>query len=171
MQRGVLVPLLGLMAWAGGASESVGVRVADIAIPVSAVTVPLAAVTVSEASVVGRSDSVAMRRELIAAVRGEGSEDQRLMALAQVWDQDDIFFLFFKPGEDRNPNIRVAAVNRLAEIDVLKAVGEKTGIPEVSQAIAQRLEGIYPDSRDREFGPGDSPVAAQYARRLKTRMR
>lgn len=170
MQRGVLVFLLGLMSWTGGASESVGVRASDIAVPVSAVTVPLSAVTVSEASVAGLSDSAAARRELIAAVRGEGPEDQRLMALAQVWDQDDVFFLFFKPGEDRNPTVRVAAVNRLAEIDVLKAIGEKTGIPAVSQAIAQRLVGIYPDSRDREL-PDGSSVAAQYVRRMKTQLR
>lgn len=170
MQRSVLFSLLGLMALAGGASESVGVRVADIAVPVSTVTVPLSTVTVSEALVAGRSDSVAMRRELIAAVRGEGSETQRLTALAQVWDQDDVFYLFFKPGDDRNTDIRVSVVNRLAEVDVLKTIGEKTGILAVSQAIAQRLAEIYSDSRDREL-PEGSAVAAQYARRLKTQMR
>lgn len=170
MQRGVLVPLLGLMALTGGASESVGVRVEAIAVPVAAVTVPLAAVTVPETSVAGRSDSAAMRRELIAAVRGDGAEAQRLAALAQAWDQDDVFYLFFKPGDDRNTDIRISVVNRLAEVDVLKAIGEKTGIPAVSQAISQRLAEIYSDSRDRELPEGSS-AAAQYVRRMKTQLR
>ncbi len=122
----------------------------------------------SEDSVAGRSDSAALRRELVAAVRGDGALDQRLAALAQAWDQDDVFYLFFKPGYDRNTDIRISAVNRLAEVDVLKAIGEKTGIPAVSEAISRRLAEIYSDSRDREL-PGGSSVAAQYVRRMKAR--
>lgn len=165
------------MALTAGASESVGVRmedvavpIANVAVPVSDVTVSLSDVTASEASVAGQSDSEARRNELIAAVRGEGPMARRLSALAEVWDQDDVFYLFFRPGDDRSVDIRVSAVNRLAEIDVLKAIGEKTGIPAVSQAIAQRLAEVYSDSRDREL-PESSSCASHYVRRMKAKVR
>lgn len=167
----VVIPLLGLITLVSNGAPVVGVSADAVTVPLSAVTVPLAAVTVSAASITRQSDSCAQYQELVESVRKtDADETSRLAAMEQIIYQDDIFYLFFKPGEDRNIHVRVAAIQKLAEVDVLKALGKKMNVPEVSKAIEERLAAVYAASSDRE-SPEDSAVVAQYTQRLKARMR
>ena len=177
MRRSVSTVLFGLIALASGGAEPVGVKIDAVAVPASAVTVPLEQVTVSqeqvtvaESAMTALADSEKLRRELIDEVRGASSEDVRLKALSRLWEQDDVFYLFFKPGTDRNPAIRAAAIRSLAEVEVVKALGEKSGVPEVSKAASDRLSATYADAKDQKPVQGSS-VVRQYARRMKARSR
>lgn len=110
-------------------------------------------------------------KELLERVRNTNAPlAQRLAAMEQICNQDDIFYLFFKPGEDRNLQIRIAAVQKLTEVDILKILDKKVEIPELKKAIEERLAAVYADEKDRK-SPSDATVPVNYARRLKSRTR
>lgn len=149
----------------GGKSD--GVSADSITVSLDAVTMPVANVTVPESSVAYSADDSARRRNAIAFIRSAVSESERLKKMADLWNQDDIFYLLFKPGEDTNTAVRVAAVNGLAEIEILKAFVGKIKIREIEEAVTNRLNTIYVDGR-KGRSTEISPIVRQYARRLRS---
>ena len=92
----IAILAVGIATLTASGVEPVGVKVDLIAKPASAVTVPIESVTVSEADILRTAyDKVVTRQDLIAIVRGNGSEENRLRALNQIWDQDDVFLLLY----------------------------------------------------------------------------
>lgn len=159
---------MGALAAVSSGSDLVGVSADKLTVPIESVTVSEASVTASESDLLRSSDEDAVRKRLISIIRGKRPESERLAAFNRLWDQDDIFYLFFKPGEDRNVAVRVAAVNRLAEADLLRMIGERTNIPEVTEAIKNRINALYADDRDRRES-GNSTVSLCYISRLRSR--
>ena len=162
----IAILAVGIATLTASGVEPVGVKVDLIAKPASAVTVPIESVTVSEADILRTAyDKVVTRQDLIAIVRGNGSEENRLRALNQIWDQDDVFLLFFKPGEDRNVAIRTAAIDRLAEIDVMKVLAKKSQIHEVCEVADLKLKNAFPGGRKEDIEEIPA-VVGQYVQRL-----
>ena len=150
-----------LLTLASSAVEPVGV-------PVSAVTVPIESVTVVAKPLdVYRPQS---QVELTEQVRTGMSEESRVKALDAIQDQDEIFRLIFKPGEDKNVSVRVAAIDLIAEIDIVKVIAAKCQIPAVRDAAKKRLETIYATELDRVM-VDTSPVVNAYAKRLRAKQK
>ena len=93
-----------------------------------------------------------------------------MAALDGIQDQEEMFRLIFKPGEDKNVAIRVAAIDLIAEIDIVKAIAAKCQIQAVRDAANRRLEAIYATESDRMMG-GVSPVVNAYAKRLHAKQK
>lgn len=162
---------IGLSVLAAAGVSPAGVGIDSVAVPIGQVAIPVDKAVVSLASVTrcAKSDPVPSLADLVARVRDVRlTESERLAALEKIRDQDAIFYLFFKPGEDRNLAVRVAAVNRISEVDVLKALGEKTPIPEIRKAASSRLETVYADRRDRAYVRRSAVVQA-YLERMRSR--
>jgi len=153
-------------------AASIGESLEAVTVPEASVTASatsLASVTVPAASVACKDTAKAMtRQDLLAIVRGNGSLEERLAALDQVWEQDDVFYLFFKPGTEHKTDIRVSAVERIVEVDILKALAGKVGVNEVDAIIAERLKRVFPNDKGQRTSTS-SPVARAYAGRLRSR--
>ena len=95
-----------------GASQ-VGVSIAEIALPIESVVVSQKAITVSEKEI-ARAIPDAMpltQQDFYARVRGVlMPEAERVDAFNRILDQELVFKLFFKPGEDSNIAIRKLAI-------------------------------------------------------------
>lgn len=161
--------LAGLLAWTVWGAEAVVVNLDDVVVPASAVTARLDSLTVSEAAITVSAESEKIRRDLIDQVRHGKTEAERLAALAHVWNQDDVLYLFFKPGEDGNANVRIAAINRLMDVSVLKVLAEKVTIPDIAKAISNRLDQVYLNTNDRLAHANDKEVTRKYIQRIKER--
>lgn len=155
-------------------AEAVTVSAESVTVPGEAVTASAESVTISaEAAEIEeaglREVKLARertRRELVKAVRNTGrSEKKRVASLKRVWNQDDVFRLFFKPGEDRNAAVRAAAIGQIAEIDVVKRLAAGVEIPEVAAAAEKRLKSVFASESDRRAAPL-SNVARDYAQRM-----
>lgn len=165
--KGIVALTFGLCCAVLHGAVPVGVPVAEIAVPVKSVTVPKESVTVAEKDVSRRiPDKVPTLQELVALVRSTAPEKERLDALARIRDQDTLFMLFFKPGEDRSVLVRKSVLHGLAEVEIVKILAAKLNVQELKDAAVKRLKTIYADERD--FKPLDeSDVARCYATRMR----
>lgn len=147
----------------------VGRMVSEIAVPLEKVVVPLESVTVDESEIVKVApDKIPTMQELVSIVRHSKSTADRLAAFDAIWDQDVIFALFFKPGEDGNIEIRKRAIERMAEVELVKYLGARVPLPEVANAAKERLKGLYEDERD--FSPSESDsLIRSYVKRTTPR--
>lgn len=120
--------------------------------PASAVTVPLESVTVDEAAIRATiSPAPPSQMDLLKKVRStELPEAKRLAALAQIQDQDAIFQLIFKPGSDTNQSVRVAAVQAIADHDILWFLKTMCRDERVSAVAAARLAASGPPGNARD---------------------
>ena len=133
-------------------AKPVGVPLAAVAVPSESVTVPLESVTVNETSVrAAISPMPPSPSQWADMARSEKlSESERLAALANVQDQDALFRLMFKPGCDTNLAVRVAAMNAMAEIDVIRFMEANCPDRRVSEAAHERIAAIYGDKCSRQ---------------------
>ena len=107
-----------------------------------------------------------MQQELFDSVRNLKIEDERIAALDGILDQELIFKLFFKPGEDCNVAIRKSVLFRIAEVELVKVVADKIKVQELRAAAMARIKSIYANERD--FKPNfESQVARLYAQRMR----
>lgn len=165
--KGIVTLTFALCGAALFGAAPVGVPIAEIAVPVESITVSKDSVTVAEKDVSRIvPDKVPTLQELISIVRSTAPEKERISALDLIRDQETLFMLFFKPGEDRSIAVRKSALNRLAEVEVVKVLAEKLQIQELRDAALARIKTIYADERD--FKPlGGSDVVRQYAKRMR----
>lgn len=127
----------------------VGRSLSEIAVPLGHVEVAPESVTVSEAQVARVTFvKIATRHDLVSTVRNLKTISERLAVFEEICDHDDIFTLFFKPGNDRNGEIRKMALERMAEIEIVKSLGVRVPYPELKEAARARLQSIYRDERD-----------------------
>lgn len=160
MKGGILSGVL-LLTLASSAVEPTGM-------PISAVTVPLESVTVTARPLVVHR--LQTQVELAEQVRTGLSGESRVGALGDIQDQEEIFRLIFKPGEDKNEAVRVAAIELIAEIDIVKAIAAKCQVQSVRDAANRRLESVYAAEADRTM-TGTSPVVSAYAKRLRAKQK
>ena len=66
--------------------------------------------------------------------------------------------------------VRAAAIDRIAEVDLVKAIAAKCQVPAVRAAAKKRLESIYATELDREMADV-SPVVNAYAKRLREKQK
>lgn len=148
-------------------APQVGIPIAEITVPTESVTVLSKAITVTEREIT-RSipDVILIQQELFADVRNLNLGDKRFAAFNEILDQELIFKLFFKPGEDCNIAIRKLALFRMAEVELVKVIADKIKVPELQEAAMARIKSIYADERD--FKPNsESCVARLYAQRMR----
>ena len=150
------------------AAEIVGRPVSAVTTPLESVTVPIESVTVTEASVQATvSPMPQSQRQLAETARStKASEEERLAALAKVQDQDVLFQLIFKPGSDTNLAVRVAALNSLSELDVVRYLEAKCSDRRVCEAARGRLDAVYGGNRDRK-AEQCMPTFRAYAQRMR----
>jgi hypothetical protein len=151
-----------------GASQ-VGVSIAEIALPIESVVVSQKAITVSEKEI-SRAIPDAMpltQQDLYARVRGVmRPEAERVDAFNMILDQELVFKLFFKPGEDSNVAIRKLALSKLVEVELVRAIADKIEVPELRESAIARLKSIYVSESD--LKPiSESRLASLYVRRLR----
>lgn len=149
------------------AASQVGTSIAEVTVPTESVTVSQKEITVTEKNIT-RSvpDILSTQKEFFARVRNAAHEHERLSAFNEILDQELVFKLFFKPGEDRNIAIRKLALKNLAEIEVIKVIAEKIKVQELRDEAITRIKSIYADERD--FKPiSGSQVARLYAQRMR----
>ena len=129
---------------------------------------PIESVTVTEASIQATvSPMPQSQRQLAETARStKASEEERLAALAKVQDQDVLFQLIFKPGSDTNLAVRVAALNSLSELDVVRYLEAKCSDRRVCEAARGRLDAVYGGNRDRK-AEQCMPTFRAYAQRMR----
>lgn len=147
----------------------VGRPLSEIAVSLDRVEVPLESVTVSETQVARPTfDKITMVQDLMTIVRNSNSISERLAAFEKIRDHDVIFTLFFKPGKDRNVDVRKKALERMAEVEIIKSIGGLVQIPELKDAAQARLRTLYADERDL-LPHQDDGVIRSYAKRTRPR--
>ena len=159
--RGSILSGVLLLTLASSAAEPVGM-------PISAVTVPIESVTVAAQPLVVHRPQTQV--ELAEQVRTGSSQEVRVAALGAIQDQEEMFRMIFKPGEDKNVAIRVAAIDLIAEIDIVKVIAAKCQIQDVRDAANRRLAAIYATESDRTMVDA-SPVVSAYAKRLRAKQK
>jgi hypothetical protein len=145
----------------------IGLSIAEITVPVESVTVSQKTITVAEKDITRRiPDVVPTQQELFVRVRSMAPENGRIDAFKGIQDQEMIFKLFFKPGEDSNIAIRKLALSKLAEVEIVKVIAEKVKMQELHDAAMTRIKSIYANERDFKPIP-ESQVAMLYAQRMR----
>ena len=166
--RGIAILILCSCGVALYGATPVGISVAEITVPIESVTVSQKTVTVAEKDISRKIPDVMppTQQELYAKVRSMVTESERINAFNGIQDQEMIFKLFFKPGEDSNIAIRKLALNKLAEVEVVKVIADKIKLQELHDAAMARIKSIYANECD--FKPIlESQVARLYAQRLR----
>ena len=150
------------------AAETVVRPLSAVTTPLESVTVPIESVTVTEASIQATvSPMPQSQRQLAETARStKASEEERLAALAKVQDQDVLFQLIFKPGCDTNLAVRVAALNSLSELDVVRYLEAKCSDRRVCEVARERLDAVYGGTRDRKVEQC-MPTFRAYAQRMR----
>lgn len=165
--RGIAIVILCACGALLYGAPQVGIPIAEITVPTESVTVLPKAITVTEREI-SRSipDAIVMQQSLFDSVRNLKLGDERIVVLDRILDQELIFELFFKPGEDCNVTIRRLALSRIAEVELVKVIADKIKVPELREAAMARIRSIYANERD--FKPNfESQVARLYAQRLR----
>ncbi|MGN0826651.1 MAG: hypothetical protein ACI4QD_01805 [Kiritimatiellia bacterium] len=156
MKNAVMLAVGVATALAVYAAETVGKPLSAVAVPLGEVTVPIESVTLSFKN-----------EELAAAAQSiELPEAERLAAMAKISDQDVVFRLLFKPGRDTNVAVRIAALNSLADMDVVRYMAIKSSCPLVSKAAHDRLAAVYSSGCERTEEEC-RPAMRVYAKRMR----
>jgi hypothetical protein len=145
----------------------VGVPIAEITVPTESVTVLPIQKTVKEKDV-SRTipDVILTQQDLFDCVRNKKDLNERIVALNEILDQELIFKLFFKPGEDCNAKIRKLVLSRMVEVELVKVIAEKIKVQELREAAMARIKSIY--ANDCEVKPDkESQVARFYVQRMR----
>lgn len=166
--RGIAILILCSCGVALYGATPVGISVAEITVPIESVTVSQKTVTVAEKDISRKIPDVMppTQQEFYAKVRGMVTESERINAFNGIQDQEMIFKLFFKPGEDSNIAIRKLALNKLAEVEVVKVIADKIKLQELHDEAMVRIKSIYANECDYKPIPG-SQVAMLYAKRMR----
>ena len=77
------------------------------------------------------------------------SESERVATVAGISDQDAFFHLMLKPGSDTNLAVRVAALQSIAEMDVVRFMMEKAPDSRVAAAAKERISSVYGEKCNR----------------------
>ena len=126
-------------------AEPAGRPIASVTVPLASVTVPLDAVTVDEAAVrTAVSPAPPSQMQLVEKAQSTAlSEAERVATVADIRDQDAFFRLMIKPGGDTNLAVRVAALQSIAEMDVVCFMMEKSPDSRVAEAAKERILSVY----------------------------
>jgi hypothetical protein len=151
-----------------GASQ-VGVSIAEIALPIESVVVSQKAITVAEKEI-SRAIPDAMpltQQDFYARVGGVlMTEAERVDAFNRIIDQELVFKLFFKPGEDSNVAIRKLALSKLVEVELVRAIADKIKKQELREFAIARLKSIYISESDLKTIT-ESRLASLYVKRMR----
>ena len=150
--RRAIVLLAGLSAaYAAVSAEPVGRPVASVTVPLDSVTVTFDAVTVDESAVRATvSPAPPSQMQLVEKARSTDiSESERVATVAGISDQDAFFHLMLKPGSDTNLAVRVAALQSIAEMDVVRFMMEKAPDSRVAAAAKERISSVYGEKCNR----------------------
>ena len=172
------------------ASASAMAAAGVVGLPLDAVTVPIEKVTVAESQV--RAPSYAERCQ--TALNGK-TEDERLAAIDYVYDgetlvkvirtdksaavrraafaklvEDDLIFrMIFKPGVSGGvADVRLDAVESVAEVEVAKWLVARCSDAKVKQAASSRLSKVFATEKDRT-ADAQHPVVRSYIQRTANR--
>ena len=94
------------------------------------------------------------------------TEAERVDAFNRILDQELVFKLFFKLGEDSNVAIRKLALSKLAEVELVRAIADKIEVPELREFAIARLKSIYISECD--LKPiSESRLTSLYVKRMR----
>ena len=94
------------------------------------------------------------------------TEAERVDAFNRILDQELVFKLFFKPGEDGNIAIRKLALSKLVEVEPVRAIADKIKEQELREFAIARLKSIYISESD--LKPiSESRLASLYVKRMR----
>jgi len=144
--------------------------VCAVGVPVDEIVVPVDSITVDESSLrppsqekildMALNDSsesnrllalghIFDQRVLVDIIRKDPSSKVRLAAFDRIVDGDAIFRMIFKPGEKSTGDVRLAAINAVAEIEVVRVVSEKSTDIKAKNVASSRLSSVYAADSDR----------------------
>ena len=87
-------------------------------------------------------------------------------AFNRILDQELVFKLFFKPGEDSNVAIRKLALSKLVEVELVRAIADKIKEQELREFAIARLKSIYISECD--LKPiSESRLTSLYVKRMR----
>lgn len=178
MKRTLIVLASVIAASAAVADDAVGQPIEKITVPLESITVKesqLRAPTYEESREAALNGSTVEARlaaighihdeaTLIEIIRRDSDPAVRKEAFSRIVSDDAVFAMIFKPGTNGVADVRLDAIARVAELEVVKSLAERCPDPAAKKAAADRLAAAYAEPADR-VAEGVHPTVKAYARR------